>query len=159
MKGRALKYLLLRMFPCPSIGKEFKACEQTYFLYKSHFNCADAGTLGNAHTKAYGSSLQCGDSTMSGQGNAHSVALTNWNKKTYMGIICPDLPTGHGDFFSTRERALVLDLTATFRKRQCCRAVKSLLWLRISYSGHRRSNSLAPSGLSFYGFKQTITFK
>lgn len=82
----------LRMFPCPSIGKEFKACEQTYFLYKSHFNCADAGTLGNAHTKAYGSSLQCGDSTMSGQGNAHSVwhLLTGTRTRTWVlyALIC-----------------------------------------------------------------------
>lgn len=76
-----------------------------------------------------------------------------------MGVIWHDLTWCHGDSFSKRESTLVLGLTATFGKRQHCRAAKSLLQLWISYSGHTRSNSLAPSGLSFYGFKQTITFK
>lgn len=48
---------------------------------------------------------------------------------------------------------------AAFGRCQHSRAGKCPLWPWISYTGHSRSNSQAPSGLAFHGFKQTITCK
>lgn len=51
------------------------------------------------------------------------------------------------------------ELSRAFGRGQHCRAGMCPLWPWISYPGHSRSNSQAPSGLAFYGFKQTITCK